>query len=123
MSNIILKSFRSGPFSRFQDFPYRIQSAGIRFPVPAPVPFPEPGFLFGVQRAVHDELSLSVRLGQYGSAGALRDDGQPPLSLSLGASTSMAGYGLGLRLIDGGGQLFGGDRDMRLMGSISRPLK
>lgn len=72
---------------------------------------------------VHEALSVSVRLGHYGSAGAFRAVGDPLPSLSIGATTSLAGYGLGLRLIDGGGQLFGGDQDMRLMGSISRPLK
>ncbi|MBU2478668.1 MAG: hypothetical protein KKA36_06220, partial [Gammaproteobacteria bacterium] len=44
-------------------------------------------------------------------------------SLSLGASTQMRGYGLGLRLIDGGGQMFGGEEDLRVMGSISKPLR
>lgn len=77
----------------------------------------------GWQRAVHEHLSVSVRVGQFTSADTLGEYADTRPSLSIGASSSMAGYGLGLRLIDGGGQLFGGDQDVRLMGSISRPLK
>lgn len=79
----------------------------------------------GWRRAVTDRLSLSLRVGQaqppagYGLPGNLSD--QP--SLSLGASTDVGGYGLGLRLIDGGGSMFGGEQDLRLMGSISKPLR
>lgn len=77
----------------------------------------------GWQRSVTDKLSLSLRLGHSQSAGYRLINGaydQP--SLSLGASTDMGGYGLGLRLIDGGGSMFGGEQDLRLMGSISKPL-
>lgn len=77
----------------------------------------------GWQQPVTENLSLSLHLGQYStdysSIQGLND--QP--SLSLGASTQVRGYGLGLRLIDGGGQMFGGDEDLRLMGSISKPLR
>ena len=78
----------------------------------------------GWQQPVSEKVSLSVRLGQYGQsnyANAGYNDTAP--SLSLGASTTMGGYGLGLRVIDGGGQMFGGEQDLRLMGSISKPLR
>lgn len=78
----------------------------------------------GWRREVTDNLSLSLRVGQaqtpgYGLANSLYE--QP--SLSLGASTDVGGYGLGLRLIGGGGGMFGGGQDLRLMGSISTPLR
>lgn len=79
----------------------------------------------GWQRAITDKLALSLRVGQSQSAGygrGLYDMHDQP-SLSLGASTDMGGYGLGLRLIDGGGGMFGGEQDLRLMGSISRPFR
>lgn len=78
----------------------------------------------GWQRPVSDTVSLSVRLGQYADvqSRAFETSSDMP-SLSLGASTTLDGYGLGLRLIDGGGRMFGGDRDLQLMGSISKSLR
>lgn len=73
---------------------------------------------------VNDRVALSLRLGQQvGGSTALTgfDSGLP--NVSLGASTRFHGYGLGLSVIDGGGSMFGGDSDFRLMGSISRPLR
>lgn len=69
-------------------------------------------------------LSVSVRLGHYEgtTAGRLLGGGANAPSLSLGASTTLSGYGLGLRVIDGGGRMFGGEQDFQLMGSISKPL-
>ncbi len=84
----------------------------------------EPSALYyeaGWQQPVSDKLSLSLRLGQYDQTYLTNEDTAP--SLSLGASTTMGGYGLGLRVIDGGGQMFGGEQDLRLMGSISKPLR
>ncbi|MDV3239873.1 MAG: hypothetical protein LOY58_13600 [Gammaproteobacteria bacterium] len=77
----------------------------------------------GWSPAVSDRLAFSLRLGQQvGGSTSLTgfDSGLP--SVSLGASTRFHGYGLGLSLIDGGGSMFGGDSDFRLMGSISRRL-
>lgn len=78
----------------------------------------------GWAQPVTDKLSLSVRLGQYdgSSSNRLFEPNNMP-SLSLGATTTLEGYGLGLRLIDGGGQMFGGEQDLQLMGSISKPLR
>lgn len=77
----------------------------------------------GWAQHVTNKLSLSVRLGQFGgdASDRLLGPGDMP-SLSLGATTTLDGYGLGLRLIDGGGQMFGGEQDLQLMGSISKPL-
>jgi len=73
---------------------------------------------------VTEKLSLSLRLGQYSSGySSIQGYNSDQPSLSLGASTQMRGYGLGLRLIDGGGQMFGGEEDLRVMGSISKPLR
>jgi hypothetical protein len=69
-----------------------------------------------------NETSMSLRLGQYDQSMYTLSKRHAP-SLSLGANTTMGGYGLGLRVIDGGGRLFGGEQDLRLMGSISKPLK
>lgn len=78
----------------------------------------------GWRRAVTDKLSLSLRVGQSRSTGGYGlYNGYDQPSLSLGASTDIGGYGLGLRLIDGGGGMFGGEQDLRLMGSISKPLR
>lgn len=74
----------------------------------------------GWQQPVNDRLSLSLRLGQYDQRFFGQDDAAP--SLSLGASTKVGGYGLGLSVIDGG-RMFGGEQDYRLMGSISKPFK
>lgn len=76
---------------------------------------------------LNSNLSVSVRLGHYEGTAASRLLGggrsaNVP-SLSLGASTTLSGYGLGLRLIDGGGRMFGGEQDLQLMGSISKPLR
>lgn len=77
----------------------------------------------GWQRPVTEKLSLSLRVGHSQSTGyGLLNDAYDQPSLSFGASTDMAGYGLGLRLIDGGGSMFGGEQDLRLMGSISKSL-
>lgn len=77
----------------------------------------------GWAQPVTDKLSLSVRLGQYEDSSPNRLLGTDDMpSLSLGASTSLDGYGLGLRLIDSGGRMFGGEQDLQLMGSISKPL-
>ncbi len=76
----------------------------------------------GWLQPVTENLSLSVRLGQYSSDYSSFQGYSDQPSLSLGASTEVRGYGLGLRLIDNGGQMFGGDQDLRLMGSISKPL-
>ena len=78
----------------------------------------------GWAQSVGEKLSLSVRLGHYdgGATNRLLGSSDAP-SLSLGASTTLSGYGLGLRLIDGGGQMFGGDQNLQLMGSISKPLR
>jgi hypothetical protein len=77
----------------------------------------------GWQRLVTDKLSLSLRVGHSElSDYRLLSGAYDQPSLSLGASTDMGGYGLGLRLIDGGGSMFGGEQDLRLMGSISKPL-
>ncbi|MFN2308324.1 MAG: hypothetical protein ABR553_01105 [Gammaproteobacteria bacterium] len=86
----------------------------------------EPVFYYeaGWQRAVTERLSFSLRLGHAPSPGYASASSAADLpSLSLGASTAVGGYGLGLRLIDGGGQMFGGEQDLRLMGSISRSLR
>lgn len=86
----------------------------------------EPSGLYyeaGWQKLVTDSLSLSVRLGHYADASPLLDPSRDAPSLSLGASTTVDGYGLGLRLIDGGGRMFGGEQDFQLMGSISKPLR
>lgn len=86
----------------------------------------EPSGLYyeaGWQQLVSDKLSLSVRLGHYADANPLLDPSHDAPSLSLGASTTVEGYGLGLRLIDGGGHMFGGEQDLQLMGSISKPLR
>lgn len=78
----------------------------------------------GWAQPVTDKLSLSVRLGQYDGSVSNRLLGPNDMpSLSLGASTTLDGYGLGLRLIDGGGHMFGGEQDLQLMGSISKPLQ
>lgn len=78
----------------------------------------------GWRRALTEKMSLSLRVGHTASSsyGLLNDSPDLP-SLSLGATTDLGGYGLGLRLIDGGGSMFGGEQDLRLMGSISRPLR
>lgn len=77
----------------------------------------------GWAQPVTDNLSLSVRLGQYDGNSSNRLFGAHDMpSLSLGASTTLEGYGVGLRLIDGGGHIFGGEQDLQLMGSISKPL-
>lgn len=77
----------------------------------------------GWAQPVGEKFSLSVRLGHDGGA-SNRLLGSPAVpSLSLGASTTLRGYGLGVRLIDGGGQVFGGVPDLQLMGSISKPLR
>lgn len=77
----------------------------------------------GWQQPVTENLSFSLRLGQY-STGYSSIQGFNDLpSLSLGASTQVRGYGFGLHLIDSGGQMFGGDEDLRVMGSISKPLR
>ncbi len=76
----------------------------------------------GWQKSVTENLALSMRLGQAGSGYSSVHGFADQPSLSLGASTEVRGYGLGLRLIDGGGQMFGGDQDLRVMGSISKPL-
>lgn len=77
----------------------------------------------GWAQLVTDKLSLSVRLGQYDGDASDRFLGPGDMpSLSLGATTTLDGYGLGLRLIDGGGRMFGGEQDLQLMGSISKPL-
>jgi hypothetical protein len=83
------------------------------------------GFYYeaGWQQLVTDSLSLSVRVGHYSETDQILYSSQDVPSLSLGASTTVQGYGLGLRLIDGGGQMFGGEQDLRLMGSISKPLR
>lgn len=87
----------------------------------------EPAGLYyeaGWAQPVGHNLSLSVRMGRYGNVAADSSTvagGLP--SLSLGASTTLSGYGLGLRLIDGGGHMFGGEPDLQLMGSISKPLR
>lgn len=86
----------------------------------------EPSGLYyeaGWQQLVTDKLSLSVRLGHYADADTLLNPATESPSLSLGASTTVDGYGLGLRLIDSGGQMFGGGQDLQLMGSISKPLR
>jgi hypothetical protein len=78
----------------------------------------------GWQRAITGNLSLSLRVGQAQASNyGLLDGRYDQPSLSLGASTDYGGYGLGLRLIDGGGGMFGGEQDLRLMGSISKPLR
>ncbi len=77
----------------------------------------------GWQQPVGDKLSMSLRLGQYDQSVYNLPGYDTAPSLSLGANTTMGGYGLGLRVIDGGGRLFGGAQDLRLMGSISTPLK
>ena len=77
----------------------------------------------GWQQPVSDKLSMSLRLGQYDQSAYNLPGYETAPSLSLGANTTMGGYGLGLRVIDGGGRLFGGEQDLRLMGSISKPLK
>lgn len=71
---------------------------------------------------VGKEVSLSLHLGQYDQSGYANAGYDTVPSLSLGASTTVGGYGLGLRLIDGG-RLFGGEQDVRLMGSISKPFE
>ena len=86
----------------------------------------EPSGLYyeaGWQQLVTDKLSLSIRLGQYADVDPMLDSSNEVPSLSLGASTTVDGYGLGLRLIDGGGRMFGGEQDLQLMGSISKPLR
>lgn len=87
----------------------------------------EPSGLYyeaGWQQPVTDNFSLSVRLGQYnGDTSRLLESSSEMPSLSLGASTTLDGYGLGLRLIDSGGRMFGGEQDLQLMGSISKPLR
>lgn len=86
----------------------------------------EPSGLYyeaGWQQLVTDKLSLSVRLGHYADADPLQASSEDVPSLSFGASTTVDGYGLGLRLIDGGGRMFGGEQDLQLMGSISKPLR
>lgn len=78
----------------------------------------------GWSPAVSDRVALSLRLGQQVGGAAVSpgfDSGLP--SVSLGASTRFYGYGLGLSVIDGGGSMFGGDADFRLMGSISKSLR
>lgn len=77
----------------------------------------------GWLQPVTEKLSLSLRLGQYSSDYSSIQGYSDQPSLSLGASTQMRGYGLGLRLIDGGGHMFGGEEDLRVMGSISKPLR
>lgn len=77
----------------------------------------------GWLQPVTEKLSLSLRLGQYSSGYSSIHGFSDQPSLSLGASTQMRGYGLGLRLMDGGGHMFGGEEDLRVMGSISKPLR
>lgn len=77
----------------------------------------------GWQQPVTENLSLSLHLGQYSTGYSSIQGFNDQPSLSLGASTQVRGYGLGLRLIDSGGQMFGGDEDLRVMGSISKPLR
>lgn len=76
----------------------------------------------GWQQPISEKLSFSLRLGQYSTAYNNLPGSTDRPSLSLGASTMVRGYGLGLRLIDHGGHMFGGEQDLRLMGSISKPL-
>ncbi len=86
----------------------------------------EPSAIFyeaGWLQPIHGKLALSLRVGRYDQPLYAGDTVSTLPSLSLGASTTLGGFGLGLKLIDGGGQMFGGDQDMRLLGSISRPLK
>jgi hypothetical protein len=77
----------------------------------------------GWQQPVTEKVSLSLRLGQYSSGFTPYGEPAELPSLSFGASTDVGGYGLGLRLVDQGGSAFGGERDFRLMGSISKPLR
>lgn len=77
----------------------------------------------GWLQPVGKDVSLSLRLGQYDPSNYASADYDTAPSLSLGASTTVGGYGLGLRVIDGGGRMFGGEQDLHLMGSISKPLK
>ncbi|MBZ0071042.1 MAG: hypothetical protein WCY26_01325 [Thiohalobacteraceae bacterium] len=78
----------------------------------------------GWSPVVSDKLAFSLRLGQQvgGSTPMAGFDSGLP-NVSVGASTRFHGYGLGLSVIDGGGSVFGGDADLRLMGRISRPLR
>ena len=78
----------------------------------------------GWSQPVGEQSALSLRLGQQQSLGAaLLDDAARTPNLSLGATTHMRGYGLGLRLVESGGILFGGEQDLRVMGSISKPFR
>lgn len=77
----------------------------------------------GWQQPVTENFSLSLRLGQYSSGYTPYGEEAELPSLSFGASTDVGGYGLGLRLVDQGGSAFGGEQDLRLMGSISKPLR
>lgn len=86
----------------------------------------EPSGLYyeaGWQQPVSDKFSLSIRLGHFADTNQFLNSSDDMPSLSLGASTTVDGYGLGLRLIDGGGHMFGGEQDLQLMGSISKPLR
>lgn len=76
----------------------------------------------GWRQPISEKLSFSLRLGHSSTAYSNLAGSTDQPSLSLGASTMVRGYGLGLRLIDHGGRMFGGEQDLRLMGSISKPL-
>ncbi len=77
----------------------------------------------GWNQPVNDRLSVSLRLGQqYRMGSSLITQDSRLTNLSIGASTRMGQYGLGLRFIDNGGRMFGGEDDFRLMGSIFRSL-
>lgn len=77
----------------------------------------------GWSKPVGEQFAFSLRVGQQQSLGTrLLDDASKTPNLSLGASANLRGYGLGLRLVESGGQLFGGEEDLRVMGSISKPF-
>lgn len=87
----------------------------------------EPASLYyeaGWTQPVSDQLSFSLHLGQQQPLGnsllGLQPSTEP--NLSFGASANLRGYGLGLRLIDNGGRMFGGEDDLSIMGSISKPF-
>ncbi|MFA7387757.1 MAG: hypothetical protein WCZ87_08870 [Thiohalobacteraceae bacterium] len=77
----------------------------------------------GWQQPITPKLALSLRVGQFSSGYTQYGEPAELPSLSLGASTDVGGYGFGLRLVDQRGSLFGGEQDLRLMGSISKPLR
>lgn len=77
----------------------------------------------GWQQPVTANLSLSLRVGQFSSGYTQYGEPAELPSLSLGASTDVGGYGFGLRLVDQRGSVFGGEQDLRLMGSISKSLR